>query len=133
LSSQLGGFEGFAETISEAQSQHRYVDTKWSIRGVLNHVSDGERLFAFRAFWFARGFDSPLPSFDQNVALTHADPDRRAWRDHVEEFINVRRSTIALLENMPDDAWSRRGIASDVHVSSHPIKKRAREAMHRIF
>src|SRR5437879_3756328 len=56
--------------ISEEQSSIRYAPDKWSIREVLGHVNDAERLFVARAWWFARGFDSPLPSFDQNVAAT---------------------------------------------------------------
>ena len=58
--------------ISEQQSLHRYAPGKWSIRDVVNHVSDAERLFVFRAFWFARGFESPLPSFDQTIAVSAA-------------------------------------------------------------
>ena len=65
----------FAETlallhgISEEQSALRYAPDKWSIREVVSHVNDTERLFVFRALWFARGFDSPLPSFDQDIAV----------------------------------------------------------------
>jgi hypothetical protein len=79
----------------------------------MNHVADGERLFAFRAFWFARGFESALPSFDQNVAVMHSNADSVSWRGQVREFQNVRHSTIALFESMPAEAWSRSGIASD--------------------
>jgi hypothetical protein len=91
---------------------HRYAPDKWSIRQVLNHVTDTERAFAFRALWFARGFDSPLPSYDQNVAATGADADRISWAAHVEEFRRVRLSTISLFKNMPSHAWMRSGIAS---------------------
>src|SRR5579863_9888871 len=58
--------------ISEDKSLHRYAPDKWSIRQVLNHVTDSERAFAFRALWFARGFTTPLPSYDQNVSAAGA-------------------------------------------------------------
>lgn len=99
--------------ISEQTSLHRYAPGKWSIREVVNHVSDAERLFVFRAFWFARGFESPLPSFDQTIAVSAARADDRAWRDLVEEFRAIRASTVAFFRSLPAEAWTRRGIASD--------------------
>jgi len=103
----------FLAGISEEKSLHRYGPDKWSIRQVVTHVSDCERLFVSRAFWFARGFDSPLPSFDQEVCVAAAGADEVPWADHVEEFRSVRLSTLAFFRNLPDRAWMRRGIASD--------------------
>lgn len=100
------------EAISEERSLHRYAPDKWSIREVLSHLNDGERLFVFRAFWFARGFDTPLPSFDQDVAVSVAGADSRSWRSHVEEFRVIRASTLAFFRNLPSEAWTRRGVAS---------------------
>jgi hypothetical protein len=99
-------------SISEEQSLHRYAPGKWSIREVVNHINDTERLFTFRALWFARGFDSALPSFDQDVAIRGASADDRALSTHVEEFRAVRAATRALFQHMPADAWMRRGVAS---------------------
>ncbi len=99
--------------ISEEKSLYRYAPDKWSIREVLNHLSDTERVFAFRALWFARDFETPLPSFDQNVAVAGAQAGQIAWAAHVEEFRRVRLATISLVENMPAAAWTRSGIASD--------------------
>jgi DinB family protein len=99
--------------ISEEQSLSRYAPDKWSIRQLLNHVTDTERAFAFRALWFARGFDSPLPGYDQTIAAGGAEADRIAWAAHVEEFRRVRLATISLFRNMPPEAWRRAGIASD--------------------
>ena len=109
LDDSLALFHG----ISEETSQHRYAPDKWSIRQVLNHITDTERAFAFRALWFARGFDAPLPSFDQNTAAAGADADRIYWSAHVEEFRRVRLSTISLFRHLPSEAWMRTGIASD--------------------
>src|SRR5579884_2344993 len=66
LERQLRELPAVLRGISEQKSLDRYAPEKWSIRGVLNHVNDTERVFAFRALWFARGFEAPLPSFDQD-------------------------------------------------------------------
>lgn len=99
-------------TISEEQSLHRYAPDKWTIRQVLSHVNDTERAFVFRALWFARGFGTPLPSFDQNVAIAGADADARSWKSHVDEFEAIRAATVAFFKDLSADAWPRRGIAS---------------------
>lgn len=99
--------------ISEERSLYRYAADKWSVRQVLNHVTDTERAFAFRALWFARGFETALPSYDQNTAAAGTESDRIPWAAHVEEFRRVRLSSISLFENMPPEAWMRSGIASD--------------------
>jgi len=98
--------------ISDDASLGRYAQDKWSIREVVSHMNDAERVFTFRAFWFARGFDSPLPSFDQDIAVRGANADQCAWHTHVDEFDSIRAATLALFSSLPDEAWSRRGIAS---------------------
>lgn len=113
IENQLAASLAFFSEISEAKSLHKYSPEKWSIRQVLNHVTDTERAFAFRTLWFARGFESPLPSYDQEVAALGAEADRIPWADHIEEFRRVRLATISLFRNMPSDAWMRTGIASD--------------------
>ena len=112
IENQLAESQALFAKVSEEKSLHCYAPDKWSIRQVLNHVTDTDRAFAFRALWFARGFDAPLPSYDQNIAATGADADRISWAAHVEEFRVVRLSTISLFKNMPSQAWTRSGIAS---------------------
>ena len=68
LARQQSDTLGLLRRIPEARAHHRYAPDKWTINGVLAHVNDCERLFAFRALWFARGFDSPLPSFPRKTA-----------------------------------------------------------------
>jgi hypothetical protein len=113
LANQLEDSAALFVGISEEKSLYRYAPEKWSIRQVLNHISDTERAFAFRALWFARTFDTPLPSYDQHIAASGAEADRISWAAHVEEFRRVRLSTISLFGNMPSEAWIRSGIASD--------------------
>ena len=112
LEGQLPETLALLNGIAEEQSLARYAPDKWSIRQVLSHMNDTERLFVFRALWFARGFDTPLPSFEQDVAVSTAGADARPWRSHVEEFRVVRAATLAFFQNLPADAWTRRGVAS---------------------
>jgi DinB superfamily len=113
LEAQLPATLARLADISEERSLHRYAPGKWSMRELLSHVNDTERVFLFRAWWFARGFDAPLPSFDQNIAVAHAAADERSWRSHIEEFRSVRATTLDFFRHLTADAWSRRGIASD--------------------
>ena len=106
--------------IPESRADYRYAPEKWTIRQVVNHVNDAERVFSYRALWFARGFEAPLPSYDQNIAIASANVDMRSLRDHVEEFRAIRSATVPLFRHLPDDAWDRRGVAS-----SHPVTVRA--------
>jgi uncharacterized damage-inducible protein DinB len=99
-------------SISEDKSLYRYAPDKWSIREVLNHVSDSERIFLSRALWFARGFVTPLPEYDQNICVPAARADEVSWSSHLDEFRAVRLATIAFFRNLPEDAWMRRGVAS---------------------
>jgi len=105
------------EPISEERSRHRYAPDKWSIRQVLSHVNDAERVFASRALWFARGFESPLPSFDQETSAAAAGADERTWASHVDEFQAVRAATLALFRSLAPEAWARRGVASGTPVT----------------
>ncbi len=113
IQSQMGETLQFLEGISEEQSLHAYASGKWTIREVLNHVNDGERVFLARAFWFARGFQDPLPSFDQDLAVQVAQANETSWAELVDEFRTVRLSTISFFNNLPMEAWSRTGTASD--------------------
>jgi hypothetical protein len=102
----------FFSRISEETSLHRYEPEKWSIRQVLSHLNDTERMIVIRALWIARGLDTSQPSFDQNIAIAGAEADRLSWATHVEEFRHVRQSTIDFFRNLQPEAWTRRGIAS---------------------
>jgi|SRR5579872_3830301 len=112
LESQLDPALRLLANISEEQSLHRYAPDKWSIRQLLNHISDTERVLLYRALWFARGFDTPLPGFDQNIAVPYSLADQYSWASHIADFSAVRAATLTFFRNLPDDAWSRTGIAS---------------------
>lgn len=113
LRQQAGEVLATLGAMSEERSRHRYEAGKWSIREVVSHLNDCERMFMFRAFWFARGFDSALPSFEQDIAHEHGGADRRRMSDLVAELASVRAATLTLADSLSDEAWLRSGIASD--------------------
>jgi len=121
MENQMGEMLQLLSGISEEQSLHAYAPGKWTIREVLNHVNDGERVFAGRAFWFARGFTDALPSFDQDVAVQYAHANNTSWADLVDEFRIVRLATISFFKSMPEEAWDRTGVASDNPASVRAI------------
>ena len=113
LESQLDETISFLSGISEEKSLERYAPDKWSIRQLVSHVNDCERLFLFRALWFARNFHDPLPSFDQNICVEAAGADSVPWAEHIEEFRSIRTATVSFFRHLPAEAWQRSGIASD--------------------
>ena len=121
LETQLEDALALFATISEETSLRRYAPDKWSIRQVLNHVTDTERAFAFRLMWFARGFDTPLPGYDQDIAAAGAEADAVSWAAHVAEFEQVRLATISLYRNMPAVGWTKSGVASDKFVTTRAL------------
>ncbi|HWF02531.1 MAG TPA: DinB family protein [Candidatus Angelobacter sp.] len=112
LQNQLDETMPLLHRVSEEKSLHRYAPDKWTIRQMWNHVNDAERIFLFRALWFARNLSSALPSFDQDIAATTGRGDDVPWASHVEEFQHIRMATLSFFRNMPEEAWTRSGIAS---------------------
>ncbi len=113
LESQMEEALIFHAAVTEERSLYRYAPGKWSIRETMNHVTDTERIFGFRALWFARGLAGALPGFEQDVAVEGAAADGIAWGEHIDEFMKVRVATIAFFKNLPETAWMRRGVASE--------------------
>jgi hypothetical protein len=112
LRTQLDDTLPLLRGISEEKSLYRYAPEKWSIRQIWGHVNDAERVFLFRALWFARGYGSALPSFEQDIAVVAAKSDDVSWARHVEEFREIRLATISFFRNLPEESWMRTGIAS---------------------
>ncbi|HTB96756.1 MAG TPA: DinB family protein [Terracidiphilus sp.] len=112
MEGQLEAHLPMLAAITEEKSLHRYAPGKWSLRQVVNHLADTERAFVFRALWFARGFDAPLPSYDPDVSAAGADADGVPFAAHVEELQRVRLATISLFRNLKEEAWMRMGVAS---------------------
>jgi len=104
-------------TVKESDAGRRYAPDKWSIREVVGHVSDAERVFAYRALRFARGDEAPLQSFDEKAFVAGGGFERRTLADLVAELRAVRQATLALLRSLDDAAWARGGTASGNHVT----------------
>ena len=113
----------FAETlallsgIDEARTTEGYAPGKWSIRDVVLHIADAERIFMYRALRIGRGDSTPLASFDENAYTPLAGANARSMDGLLTELLAVRESTLELLSGLPVEAWDRRGIASEKPVS----------------
>jgi hypothetical protein len=103
--------------IPEDRGGFRYGPEKWSIREVLGHLIDAERIFSYRALRVGRGDRTPLASFDENAYVKTAGSDARTIADLVRELAAVREATVLLFESLPDEAWGERGAASGNDVS----------------
>ncbi len=104
-------------TLPEERGAHRYEPGKWSVKQLVGHISDGERLFAYRALSIARGDRAPLPGMEQEEWMAGVDFDARTLADLAEEFEAVRAATVHLLRHLSPEAWARRGTASDNEIT----------------
>lgn len=112
LRHQIDESLGLLRGVSAESSLARYAPGKWSVREVVGHVIDSERIFGYRALCFGRGDETPLPGFEQDDYIPAARFDRRAWPHLLGEWEAVRRTTVQLFEGFDDEAWSRKGTAS---------------------
>jgi hypothetical protein len=103
--------------LSESQGGFRYAPSKWSIKELVAHVSDAERVFSHRALRFSRADQTPLPGFEENDYVKNGSFDRFVLTDIVTGFENVRRSTISLFKLMSAEASMRRGKANNAEIS----------------
>ena len=117
LEKQIGTTLAFLRGIPEAKGGHRYAEGKWSIREVIGHLSDGERVFSYRALRFARGDATPLPGFDENEFMRQSRLDDRSLASLIAEFEAVRTASVALFDGLFPEEWTRRGSASGKDVS----------------
>ena len=103
--------------VPEERAGHRYGPEKWSIRQVIGHLIDAERIFTYRALRVGRGDRTPLASFDENAYVRTAGSDARTLADLARELDVVRQASVLLFDSLPDEAWSLSGVASDREVS----------------
>jgi len=107
----------FLAKVPAAKEDFRYAPGKWTVKEVIGHLSDAERVFIHRAFRFGRGDTTPLPSFDENKYVPESEAGQRSLKEMAAEFSAVRQATLELLKGLPAAAWSRRGEASGKSVS----------------
>lgn len=106
--------------VPEGRGAHRYAPGKWSVKEIVVHLSDTERIFAYRALRVARGDETPLPGFDENRYAPESGADAHPLAALVTEWSDIRQATLALFRHLPPEAWTRRGTAS-----GHPVSVRA--------
>jgi hypothetical protein len=102
-------------------AEHAYAEGKWTVKEVIGHLCDAERIFSYRLLRIARGDTTPLAGFDENAFVPAGEFGGRTLESLLEEFAAVRAATIALVAGLPDDAWARSGTASDAGVSARAI------------
>lgn len=102
----------FLNSIPESKYDYRYAEDKWTIKEVLLHIIDAERVFIYRALRFARKDQTPLPGFDENLFAENSKASARDWNDMVEEFKAVRRSSEIFFNSLDEDQLEAGGISS---------------------
>lgn len=117
LNKQLEETLALIRSIPETRGNYRYAEGKWSIKELLGHVIDSERVFAYRALRFGRGDATPLSGFEQDDFMRGANFNKRSFEDLAKEYEYVRRASISLFASLEDDAWARRGTANNDEVS----------------
>lgn len=110
---ETSAFIKLLDSIPSSKYDHRYAEGKWTIKEVLQHIIDAERVFAYRALRFARKDSTPLPGFDEKIFALNAKTDKRNWNDMVEEFKSVRRSSEQLFDSFDDEQLNAVGTASN--------------------
>lgn len=120
MQEQLAEVNELFSNVTDEKGLYTYAEGKWTIKELLGHLIDGERIFAYRAFRFSRADQTPLPGFDQNPYIENADYNLVKIDDLLAEFALLRQSNIFMFRNLSEVMWNQTGIASD-----NPISVRA--------
>ena len=130
----IGKSRAFVDPIQKLHEQHdevlslfrplnaekqsiRYAPGKWSVKEVLGHLINAERVMTYRAMRIARGDQTPLPGFDENTYVAEAQTEHCDWNELLSEFSHVRHATILLFRHFPEPAWVRTGTANGAPIS----------------
>jgi uncharacterized damage-inducible protein DinB len=131
LESNLKATRDLILSLPEEKLAYRYAEGKWTIKEILVHLVDDERIYAYRALRFARNDKTELPGFDQDSYAAHSGANGRAVGDILAEFTSVRRATISLFESFDGDALLRAGVADGkvmsvraaaYHIAGHELR-----------
>lgn len=121
LKRQVPVFRSVCAGMHEAEALLRYAPDKWSIKQVVGHLSDTERVLSYRLFRISRGDGTPLSGFDENAYVEAAGFDRRPVRALLGELESVRAGTLRLIESIPPGAWTLQGMANGLPVSTRAL------------
>ncbi|HJV48247.1 MAG TPA: DinB family protein [Geothrix sp.] len=107
--------------LTEAQGAYKYAPGKWSLKDLIQHLSDGERIFAYRCLRIGRGDATPLPGWEENDYAATAQADARSLADLLAEFQATRAGSITLFRGMPAEAWGRQGTTNNRSITARCI------------
>src|SRR5215813_294375 len=112
LEAQIATVRDVFRSIPESRGGHRYAPGKWSIREIAGHLTDGERVFSYRALRFSRGDTTPLPGFDEEAFVARSTFDASTLADLVGEFGHQRQANLHFFRRLTPEQWTRRGTAN---------------------
>jgi hypothetical protein len=117
LRTQSQEVTSFLRCVPQREADVLHPPYTWTLKQVVNHISDGERVFAYRALCIARSDKTPLPGFDENEYAKTSEVERLTLADLADEFETVRAATLSLLQSLPDESWTRTGTANEKPIS----------------
>ena len=121
LSLQIDELHGALDSLTDSQARFRPAPQEWSIKEVIGHVNDVERVFSYRLLRVSRGDETPLPGFEQDSYVRAAGFDNSALNDLIGEFEYLRRANILAIRQMPEESLSCRGTASGHSISARAL------------
>lgn len=121
MEQQSSQMQKFLASMDEAKGAHRYAEGKWSVKEVIGHIGDAERIMGYRALAIARGEEQSLPGFDENDYVANASFDDWKVGDLAEHYALIRRTNIVFFKNLRRDAWKRRGTANGVTITVNAL------------
>jgi hypothetical protein len=113
LQGQLEEAAALFGALSESQGAFRYAPGKWSLKDLLQHLSDAERIFAYRCLRIGRGDTTPMPGFDEDAYVAAAGADSRSMVSLVADWRAVRTASLTLFQDLPDGAWGNQGTTNN--------------------
>ncbi|MEH7095365.1 DinB family protein [Neobacillus vireti] len=121
LKENLEKLVSLAEDLSEEAGQSRYAPGKWSLKEVLGHITDTERIMSYRLLRVGRGDQTPLAGFNENDYIAASNFNILSVKQIIEDFTAVRKATITLVNNMPEEAWERIGVANNSDITTRAL------------
>jgi hypothetical protein len=117
LAKQPAELAAIFSSLAEEQGTFAYAEGKWTIKELLSHLIDGERMFAYRVFRIARGDETPIEGFEQDGYIENSHANTRTFAEMLHEFDLLRDANILFFENLADEDWQRVGTANNARIS----------------
>lgn len=121
LEKQIADTVQFLRTLPEEKLKYRYAEGKWTIKQIVQHMVDAERIFAYRLLRIARNDKTPMPGFEENEYADEAHTENRSFEEQILEFETLRKSTLFLIKSLHTDELMRTGTASNAHISARAL------------